>query len=169
MFDELQLELKNEKCAILQSVSGELERVVAVTALRLAHPLDNRVLMQIGTFTEEKGIVPKCVMPGGKRSRGELPQRAIQRVLETALLIFFDGIVLETAVDEVEIKESESISMRTKYLRTVHHAILKPEFPLDELDLNTLRRSASHSLRNSRGSMSPWSMDPNCIEEQELY
>lgn len=32
-------------------------------------------------------ISTKCVMPGGKRSRGELPQRAIQRVLALIQLI----------------------------------------------------------------------------------
>merc|ERR1712113_346492 len=71
-------------------------------------------------------------MPGGKRARGELPQQVIQRVLETDLSIFAAGVLLEETRDEVEVKESESLMMRTKYLRTVHYAVLDPLFPLSE-------------------------------------
>merc|ERR1712083_874920 len=68
--------------------------------------------------------------------------------------------------------------MRTRYLRTVHHASLKPEFPLDELDLNTTRGAYVDGETSMSGRFRRFSQCTTCgglsinresLDEQELY
>merc|ERR1712110_1148901 len=75
------------------------------------------------------------MLPGSKKARNELPHQALQRVLDGELLPFSNGIVIQTSEVDVNITDSASYGISTKYLRTVHHAILKRSFPEPELVL----------------------------------
>ena len=55
---------------------------------------------------------------------------------------------------QVEVKQSENVNIRTRYLRSVHHAVLKPEFDLEALNLNTARLDKDKLDRFSHVSFS---------------
>lgn len=136
----LEEEVQSEKCAIIQRQNGELERVVAVSAMQLYHPFDSAILMEVGKWKPGDGVKSKCLLPGCKRCRGELPHDTIAKLLDTDLAQFARGIRMEGSEDEIEVKESERFVMQTRYLRTVHHARLDPEFPLEDHLLHSANR-----------------------------
>merc|ERR1712217_443292 len=92
-YEKLEQELKSEKCA-LQDNNGELERIVAVEALKLSRPADGKILVQIGKAEHGKSVKPQCVLPGTKRSRGEMPHTALQRVLDVDVAPLSHGVTI---------------------------------------------------------------------------
>mmetsp|Transcript_46299 Transcript_46299/g.107720 ORF Transcript_46299/g.107720 Transcript_46299/m.107720 type:complete len:1151 (+) Transcript_46299:90-3542(+) len=124
---ELVKEVEMEKCAIQTDIHGVLERIVPVFTIKIKRPSDNHILVEVGKF--DKGAIwPSCALPGSKRPRGELPEKTYERVLLKDLNFVAAGLCTLGAESQVEVKESQHFGMLTKYLRTVQHAELSPDF-----------------------------------------
>jgi len=154
--EELIDEIKAEKSAVQLSPEGDLERIVAVVAVRLQRQ-DNLILVEIGS--QEKGERRKsnCKLPGGKRGRGELPAVAYDRIIEQSLLPFADGMEVITIEEEIVRRPSENYGIVTKYLKSVHYAKFKYDYVMPQLQTakppklgSTQRTHTSSASRPSR-------------------
>mmetsp|Transcript_16270 Transcript_16270/g.37547 ORF Transcript_16270/g.37547 Transcript_16270/m.37547 type:complete len:1099 (-) Transcript_16270:264-3560(-) len=131
--DLLEEELRKEKSTLQQNASGDLQRIVAVVALRLVR--DGRfVLVQVAKwkqFSEDLSVGAE--LPGSKRVLGELPHKALQRVIDGDLAPLAKGIVLEGSEQDSFTRDSPKFGMRTTYLRTVHDAMFAENILVEEL------------------------------------
>jgi len=122
-------ELTTEKSTLHQTEDGLLERIVAVVALKLTNQ-QGQIFVQMARFKEADranelpDVKVLCELPGSKRAIGELPQRALQRILEEDLMPFQDFILPIGSEDDTFSRESPRYGMRTTYMRTVHGAML---------------------------------------------
>merc|ERR1711870_70196 len=78
--DELNEEVLSGKSVLTQNSDGEVERVAAVTVLRVERA-DGSIFVQLGKIDADGSIVPDCKLPGSKQERGETIDDAVQRVL----------------------------------------------------------------------------------------
>lgn len=131
-YSEFTSELFNGRCALQQSSNGDLERVVAVVALRLAQS-DGSLFVQIGKWDKKTGVTCLCLLPGTKRRKGELPQEALARLLLEDLSDFQDAVQVVSAKHEMQVQDAK-YGVKTKYLRTEHFARLlhPPDLPIAE-------------------------------------
>eukprot|EP00930_Biecheleria_cincta_P000732 TRINITY_DN10173_c0_g2_i1.p1 TRINITY_DN10173_c0_g2~~TRINITY_DN10173_c0_g2_i1.p1 ORF type:complete len:1024 (-),score=158.17 TRINITY_DN10173_c0_g2_i1:89-3088(-) len=120
--DELRKEIEENRCA-LQIRDRELERIVAVVAIRLERLEDDKIWVQVGKWHAAKGFQADCKLPGKQRRRGEAVQKVVQAILNERLTYFQSSIVLEHAEQEITLKDSK-YGIRTKYLRTEYSATL---------------------------------------------
>mmetsp|Transcript_63206 Transcript_63206/g.150732 ORF Transcript_63206/g.150732 Transcript_63206/m.150732 type:complete len:1126 (-) Transcript_63206:176-3553(-) len=128
----LEEELRKEKSTLQQNASGDLQRVVAVVALRLMRT-DGLVLVQLGKWRPANGISVSAELPGSKRVLGELPHKALQRVIDGDLGPLAKGVVLEGSEQDSFTRDSPKFGMRTTYLRTVHEAVFAKNVLVEEL------------------------------------
>jgi len=129
--DYLQLlgEVQKEKCAIEANMDGTLDRIVALVAVRVEREADTRILAEVGKYDIGKKVVTaSCALPGTKRPRGELPHQTYDRLLKTDLKFIASGLLTVQSETQVEVKESQHFGLLTKYLRTVQHTRLNPDF-----------------------------------------
>eukprot|EP00930_Biecheleria_cincta_P039825 TRINITY_DN27333_c0_g1_i2.p1 TRINITY_DN27333_c0_g1~~TRINITY_DN27333_c0_g1_i2.p1 ORF type:complete len:964 (-),score=157.48 TRINITY_DN27333_c0_g1_i2:47-2938(-) len=165
--EELQEEIQDNRCA-LQINNHQLERIVAVVAVRLKRACDDAIWVQVGKWQAKNGLKVECRLPGSKRRRGEAAQKVVQEVLSE--LKFFDrsAITLGAALQDVVVKE-EKYDMRTKYLRTEYAATLDPDFTgPDALVISPDAKQGSYQF--SRKSVQPrsTSMDAEIDEHAAL-
>jgi len=118
----LEEELKKEQCTLKKTADGELERVVAVVAVRLTKE-DGCVLVQLGKV-DKKGIKVACKLPGSKRAIGELFKTALQRIVDRDLKEFEQAMNFEGVDHHTKQATSLKFGMQTTYIRTVHTAFL---------------------------------------------
>jgi len=147
---ELQAELETEKCAILDDGSGKLERIVALVAVRLENPDDNTLLVEVGKVKPGCAAKPFGKLPGTKRSRGELPHQALERILEGVLQPYAGAICNLRSEVSAEVSDSPSFGMRTRYLKTTFVANLHEGFEAPHLQ--KVRCSRQKSRRTSLSS-----------------
>merc|ERR1712032_491971 len=102
--------------------------IVSLVALRLERPKDGHILINVGKWEDGKGAKPSCVLPGTKKTRVELPHEALQRILDTELAPFVSGMINVHSDVDTNVTESANYGIRTKYVRTVQYANLKPTF-----------------------------------------
>jgi len=121
----LEHELRQEKCTLQVDPQGQLERVVAVVTIKIFHE-DGTFLTQIGRWTTNGGVKVQCELPGTKRCLSEPPQLALQKILDKELGPLKDYIEIRDTLHETLTKESPKYGMNTRYIRTVHQAILLP-------------------------------------------
>eukprot|EP00930_Biecheleria_cincta_P000731 TRINITY_DN10173_c0_g1_i1.p1 TRINITY_DN10173_c0_g1~~TRINITY_DN10173_c0_g1_i1.p1 ORF type:complete len:1006 (-),score=195.78 TRINITY_DN10173_c0_g1_i1:279-3242(-) len=120
---ELRREIEENRCA-LQINDRQLERIVAVVAVRLARANDEKIWVQVGKWHASKGFQADCKLPGKQRRRGEAAQKVVRKILDDRLKYFkSNSIVLGAAAQEVTLKDSK-YGMLTKYLRTEYSATL---------------------------------------------
>jgi len=125
----LEKELRADRCTVQYydtSRGGhQLHLVVFVTNIRVWQA-DGTMLFQIGSWESGKGFKKACHVPGTKRSIGESPQKALQRILNEDLRPFADHIELEGMPESVEEwkEETQNLRMPTKTVKTVHSAFL---------------------------------------------
>lgn len=176
-FKELEDELKTEKCALTEGPGGSLERIVSVIAVSLRSTRTGRLLIEVGVWNPDHGAKTRCVLPGMKRSRGQLPHRALEDLLEHDLSAFSDGIELECVESTVEVKESATYGgLTTKYLRTVHHAKLsmtfvEPHLPWTNVSLSKLIEMGQTSMDVQRAVSKDTAsyMYEDAIRQQNIF
>mmetsp|Transcript_52496 Transcript_52496/g.122841 ORF Transcript_52496/g.122841 Transcript_52496/m.122841 type:complete len:1239 (-) Transcript_52496:33-3749(-) len=152
-YTELVREVESEKCSIQAGLDGVLERIVAIVAVKVERP-DGRVLAQLGKFDKgKKSTSVSCALPGTKRPRGELPVQTYERLMKQDLSFLNNGLKVNGSETQVEVKESASYGMLTKYLRTVQNATLVPNF---EVPHHLIEITANEQGREG-GPMSPTS------------
>jgi len=124
----LEDEVRNEKCALQELPSGELQRIVAVVTLRLHRAADSEEFLTVlGKWAPSGGaIVATCELPGAKRGVGELPQKALQRVLDRHLYPFAGFAQLTDITHETFTRDSPKFGLCTQYLKTTHEGYLSP-------------------------------------------
>mmetsp|Transcript_59979 Transcript_59979/g.111243 ORF Transcript_59979/g.111243 Transcript_59979/m.111243 type:complete len:949 (-) Transcript_59979:65-2911(-) len=116
---ELIQELLEEKCALTSLEDGSLQRIVSVVALKVKDR-DGNIFVELGKC-DAKGIrKAACVLPGGKRAMNEVPQVAMQRVLDKRLPCLQGTIVLEGTNTLTETKASQNFNMTTVYTKLLH-------------------------------------------------
>jgi len=97
-------------------------RVVTIVALRLQNS-EGKVLAQIGKFV--RGVLlPRCTYPGTKQMTGELPDQAVQRMLQTKLKALKASVQInhrETKQDR-ESRTSAKYGVSSVYARTLFQA-----------------------------------------------
>jgi len=127
-YKQLLLEVEQETCAVQASDDGTLERIVAVVCVQVVRD-DARILCQLGKFDKQKGALSiSCALPGMKRPRGVLPSQTCEQLIRKDLAFISRGLTFLGADTVVEVKESASLGMLTKYLRTIQHASLDANF-----------------------------------------
>jgi len=100
------------------AANGEVQRIVSIVALRIYHPRNGTLLVQLGKCIDDQLSVA-CQLPGGKQERGELAADAVQRFLRTKLVSLVGQIVVTSMERETREKYSKDFGIRTKYLRTI--------------------------------------------------
>lgn len=144
--DKLKGEIQQDRCTLLLTGQGEVQRVVAVAVLHITDNEGN-ILTQVGSW-DGGAAHPKCALPGTKQRMRELPGDAALRVLETTLAPLHPGVSGFTLTDtSIEYKTSENYMIPTKYMRTIHYAHLDETFPLGNLPkaTTTRPRTAHHA------------------------
>jgi len=126
-------EIKSERCAIQMGHGGELERIVAVSAIKIIREDDGRVLMELARKGKDDRVAVVCGLPAMKRSRGELPALSLERLFKEVLSPFVPALRLTGSEDDVDVKNSHTTHLLTKYLRTVHFALLRADIPVASL------------------------------------
>eukprot|EP00403_Amphidinium_massartii_P004175 CAMPEP_0178379514 /NCGR_PEP_ID=MMETSP0689_2-20121128/4981_1 /TAXON_ID=160604 /ORGANISM="Amphidinium massartii, Strain CS-259" /LENGTH=1176 /DNA_ID=CAMNT_0019999617 /DNA_START=19 /DNA_END=3552 /DNA_ORIENTATION=- len=131
----LEEELRKEKCALQELPSGELQRIVAVVTLRLHRsPDSDQFLTILGKWVPgTSGVIATCELPGAKRGMGELPQKALQQVLDRHLYPFARFAQLTDITHETFTRESPKFGLCTQYLKTTHVGSLEAGGPPVEL------------------------------------
>merc|ERR1712113_628656 len=82
---------------------------------------DGRLLVQLGKVREGQ-IEIDCVLPGIKMREGDTPSDTMQRIVDGRLAPLAKGIHHESIQPEFEWKHSSEYGVKTKYLKSVHHA-----------------------------------------------
>mmetsp|Transcript_46298 Transcript_46298/g.107713 ORF Transcript_46298/g.107713 Transcript_46298/m.107713 type:complete len:1093 (+) Transcript_46298:62-3340(+) len=150
---ELVIELKEEKCSILETSAGRLERIVPVVAVKLTRPSDGRILLEVGLWTKDKGLKTECMLPGKKRLKGELVHMTVKRIMETQLVEYAKGVEVMNQDVEVEARESTSYGLYTKYLKTIQNMGLKEDFKEPTFaPVPAATRASRGSMRSSRAA-----------------
>jgi len=118
------------KCILSLSGSNEIERWVAVAALRITRH-DGQILVRLGASDHlEERWVPSCVLPGAKQGGDELPFQTVQRLLAGELSFLSENVQIQHSHFETITEVSSSYKLKTKYLRTTYSAVLlHPFFP----------------------------------------
>mmetsp|Transcript_31365 Transcript_31365/g.73159 ORF Transcript_31365/g.73159 Transcript_31365/m.73159 type:complete len:1088 (+) Transcript_31365:133-3396(+) len=170
-YNELVAEVEAEKCAIQSSDDGALERIVALVCVQIVRD-DARIFCQLGKYDKHKGsLSASCALPGVKRPRGELPGQTCERLLKKDLAFIARGLELLGADTQVEVKESLSCGLLTKYLRTVQQATLDASFewPHDLVEVVAAEAfpSRSHRQATSRQRSGRSTSKPHLEEDVE--
>merc|ERR1712066_803786 len=127
--NELQEEVLSGKCVLTQNSDGDVERVAAVTVLRVERA-DGCVFAQLGKIDGNGVAVPDCKLPGSKQERGETIDDAVQRVLSETLGPLEEGVVLGKVETMVQWKESKDFGIRTKYLRGIQYTTIGTSYEI---------------------------------------
>merc|ERR1712087_790596 len=98
---------------------GNVQRIVTVVAMRVEKE-DGSVVAQIGRGRDGE-VSTSCTLPGTKIRVGELPRDAVERLVDSRLLPYKDGLVWGTSEVTEEQRVSKTYGLSSKYLRTVFH------------------------------------------------
>jgi len=124
--EDLQREIDTGECDMYVDETENVQRVVTIVTLRLAKQ-DGSIVAQIGKCYRGESSA-RCTFPGTKIKVGELPRDAIDRLVNSKLRPYRDGLVWgKIEVDEEE-RISKKFGLKSKYQRTVFHAKLQPDF-----------------------------------------
>ncbi|CAL1133029.1 unnamed protein product [Cladocopium goreaui] len=158
--DALEKEVDKDKCTLITTMNGEVERLAAVTAIEIRRP-NGTVLMQLGSWDSAEGLKVACKLPGTKQEVAETAVDAMQRLLKKDLLPFESVIDLSEvqAMHEVEWSRSEKYSLRTKYLRTIFQVNVEDD--LNEDQLRVMRLQADGKPARQKQRVSRFRMKPN--------
>lgn len=131
----LEGELLDHKCALSETVTGELERTVFVLALQLSDS-QGRLLAQLGKWrSKDEDVRPLCQLPGLKRLPNESPHDALSRLFAQGIGALASCVDLHHREHETEVKASQTYGIKSLYRRTVQFASVRanvklPEFPV---------------------------------------
>jgi len=136
-------EIKSERCAIQMGHGGALERIVALSNVKVIREEDGKILVEMARADKgDECVLPVCALPGLKRSRGEYPSVAMERLMKEVLAPFAPALRLTTSEEDIDVKNSSTMHILTKYLKTVHYALLRADIPVPSL----ARAVAKHPL-----------------------
>lgn len=122
-FVELEEEVESGKSAIQSDAYGNLERIVAVMAVRLERN-DGYIFAEIGSWEDGCGKPGSVRLPATKRSAGELQHVAMRRVLDNTLM-HFDGRLEFDRIERSTFFKESKVGLLTKYLRTTRVVKIK--------------------------------------------
>jgi hypothetical protein len=132
---ELEAEVKSGLCEVAFFADGTLERRCIVEALQLEQG-KGHFLLQVGSWTEDKGYKANPVLPGGKRYSSITSEEYIEDFFKTKLgWIPFDKEITGTS-KRVYVEKSEKFGMETKYTKATHYAILGDRMPVQLKSVN---------------------------------
>jgi len=123
-------ELDSGKCCLQVSEDEGLKRTVMLVTLRLVNgqgemgEMEDRILVHVGKVSDGK-VEAGCKLPGTKRTRGESPGKALQRLLAQDLPMFTEEeerCELISIERQVERTESSKYGIDTLYVKSVQHA-----------------------------------------------
>lgn len=124
---KLHKELEAGTCGIHLAASSELERVCFLSLLRISDEF-GRILAQVRRTDKKGALVTELRLPGAKRAQGELPQEALQRLLDS-MGDLAESLELTHTEREVVDADSASVGIRTTYIQTTHFAALCDDAP----------------------------------------
>lgn len=145
--DSYEREVREGKGCFMVNWQGDVERIVAIIALRLLRP-DGKVLAQVGVW-DGSSAKPNCKLPGKKQKEGDSHVKTFTRLLHGMLAPFSNAVQCTGFEREVSWYESKRLEMTTKYLRTIIHAELT--CPEDSIGLKAVEVFAERG-RSSRPS-----------------
>jgi len=125
---DLESDVLKGECALQRTPDGSLCRVVPMEVLRL-HRQDETVLVCVGSWTQARGIQPKCLLPAEKRGFNEAPDKARERLVGELCGLWHAScdVTFKSTYSENETKSSPSLGLQTQYVRTIHNARLGAE------------------------------------------
>lgn len=122
-FEQLEQEVLGGQSIVVQSGSGELERLVFLVTARVHRSSDDKVLYRVGKLDREaRSAVPGCKLPGSKQQAGEEPDDAIRRIFEGELASLMSSLVLQEVQKLEELKKSKKFGLNTRYIKTTQSA-----------------------------------------------
>lgn len=119
--DELQQELQDGQCVLMLSSKGEVERLVAVTALQIERQ-DGRWLVELGKCDDLQSgsnVEVTLVLPGTKQLQRETPMQASHRIIDSKIPSSYRLLNFMSVDSQFEKKFSAKKRLSTKYIRTV--------------------------------------------------
>lgn len=125
VIEQLAAELVNGKCMVIETLEGDIQRLVAVTAVRIERS-DKRILVCLAARSE-RGFSACVKLPGVKQVTTEHPTQALERLKRD----FFSDFCLdfEMSFQGFERADYTQVSRRyrvpTRYLRTVFAAMVE--------------------------------------------
>ncbi|CAK0899203.1 unnamed protein product, partial [Prorocentrum cordatum] len=118
--DRLEDEVGEQKCAVIMTSGGELERAVTLSALHLERG-DGRILVHVGKQLSGE-LVPVCQLPGAKHGKDGSSNGAVEQLLARLYPLVGSTHFTRVAERTVEYKDSPTFHLRTRYMRAVHFA-----------------------------------------------
>jgi len=127
---ELVQEVKTGQCHLVRGPTGEEIRVVRLIVLRI-FDLDNKLCVQLAECRNSANFTPKFQLPGRKILGDENDEEAIESFIEHELKPLQNHIHLQDIDMIVELVQSASFDLPTKYIKTVQNArlngVLEPD------------------------------------------
>lgn len=148
---KLAQEVSADVSVIVEDGHGHIERVVAVTSLRLAR-CDGCLFVCLGSVGQQGAISVDGKFPGCKHAPGRCHQHAIRKVLDSGLSPIRECIELVRVERDVVYGESKQYCVRTSYRRTLHHANFVPD---NNEEIGAAMHPALGSPRSPHANASP--------------
>merc|ERR1712136_318990 len=121
--ESLQEEVFSGRCVLVENQEGVAERVVPLAAVRLERN-DGDVLVVLAKMNSS-GVLRAAggIFPGAKHMPGELPGKALERILKDQLSFAFNARIHSSQREDIE-EESARFYITTKYIRSVFRVTL---------------------------------------------
>jgi len=119
ILEKLEAEVESGDCVLIP-VNDHVERVVAIAALSLTR--NDEILIELGKVKPGDVVDPVGMLPALKQKDQETPSQAAYRLVKD-MSSFAGKINIEEAERQVEWMVSPTFHMRSRYLKTIHHAV----------------------------------------------
>lgn len=149
----LEKELQTGKSCLHLTASGQLERQVCVSVVRVVSQHDGFLLVHLGKCVGSS-LEPVCMLPGEKQEEGETAEGAARRVVGMMRALVGEVERFDSFSTERTWKESASTGLRTLYIRTTYTARLTdlsfsdPAYPVSIEPTQRVGEGEEYSLAN---------------------
>jgi len=144
----LETEVRNQKCTLVVTNTGEVKRVTAVACVQVTRA-DGRIWVQLGKMKDDKVVLPTCALPGVKMQDGANVLEMMDVVRSGELAFFRGKMRMGKVVRGDQEKYSQTYGIYTRYLRHVQHAAIDDEIA-NEATMNLTNFVNTVSLRSAR-------------------
>lgn len=118
-------EVESGKSTIIIDGTGKLLRTTFVVVMRITRHSDKKLFVQLAK--KDKGDDQFSISPaliGAKMAQGEMPRDVVQGLFKRDLFPLKGNLHITRTGWSVEQKESATLAVDTRYLRTIFHAVL---------------------------------------------
>lgn len=149
-FSELEQEVAEQTCVLLEDSSGEIVRIINIVAVHIHSSINEATLIQLGSWVDNKTLRPELRQPATRQKKDEQTSSAVHRLIRDLGPLVRD-VKFAHVRREVEWKDSQTHrGVRTKYLRNVQVAAAETVDSSERDDQNSDRFGNHDTLRTLR-------------------